>query len=126
MPLLLFYMILLLISLHMFVYYIEKETHRLIIFLYGIFAGFSTYGPITLLGVMGMEFTPKNLAGTSHGIVTLAANIGAICAGLPFSILSKMYSWNAGFASMQLFVIFSLIILFITRNFNSKFEIEKA
>ncbi len=124
MPVLLFYMLLLLVSMFLFVYYITTGVSSVFVIFIGALAGFSTYGPITLLGVMAMEFTPKNLSGTSHGIVSLAANFGAICAGLPFSLLSKYYSWKFSFSVMQFFILFSFIVLFKFRNFDSNFKIE--
>ena len=126
MPVLLFYMTLLFVSMHLFVNYIQTTTSPLLIVLIGALAGFSNYGPITLLGVMAMEFTPKNLSGTSHAIVSLAANIGAICAGIPFSLLSKFYTWKFSFSIMQYFILFSLIVLFKFRHYDSNFKIESA
>ena len=108
MPMLLFYILLLLISMHLFVYYIDSTTPSLIVISIGGLAGFSNYGSISLIGLMAMEFTPKSLSGTSHAIVTLAANLGAISAGLPFSLLSKFYSWKISFSVMQYIILGSL------------------
>ena len=124
MPVLLFYTLLLLISMHLFVYYIDSSSSSLLINLIGLLAGFSNQGPCILIGVMAMEFAPKSLSGTSHAIVALAANFGAICAGLPFSLLSKYYSWKFSFAIMQYIILASLVFLFKFRNYDSKFEIE--
>jgi OPA family glycerol-6-phosphate transporter-like MFS transporter 4 len=123
MPLLIFYVVLLALSLHMFIYHVDNKTSYYKTLAIGFAGGFSSYGPITLLGVMAMEFTPKALSGTSHSLVTLAANLGAVCAGLPFSYLSKSYSWKAALLAVQLPVIFTLLCLCGFRNFNSKFVI---
>ena len=79
-------------------------------------AGFLCYGSITLLGVMAMEFTTNEYSGTSHAIASLAANFGAICAGLPFSLMSKAYSWNFSFKIVEYFACFVLFVLLIFRN----------
>jgi OPA family glycerol-6-phosphate transporter-like MFS transporter 4 len=123
-PVLLFYMLLLFISMHLFVYYINPSSSSILINLIGLLAGFSNQGPITIIGIMAMEFAPKSLSGTSHAIVTLAANLGAICAGLPFSLLSKFYSWKFSFAIMQYIILAAFVFLFKFRNYDSKFEIE--
>lgn len=40
----------------------------------GAVFGFSSYGPISLFGVIANESAPANLCGTSHAIVALMAN----------------------------------------------------
>jgi sugar phosphate permease len=123
MPLLIFYICVMSISLHSFIHFIDVTTNYYVILLIGFTSGFSSYGPIALLGVMAMEFTPKYLSGTSHSLVTLAANLGAICAGLPFSQLAKTYTWKIAFLLTQLPVLMTLSLLIIFRNFSSKFVI---
>ena len=36
--------------------------------------GFSSYGPISLFGVIASESAPSNFCGTSHAVVALMAN----------------------------------------------------
>jgi MFS transporter, OPA family, solute carrier family 37 (glycerol-6-phosphate transporter), member 4 len=83
--------------------------------------GFLTYGSIALLGVIAMEFTSISFSGTSHAIASLAANIGAIVAGFPFSMISKYYTWRTGFKCIEVVSILVLIFLFLFRNAKSKF-----
>ena len=44
-----------------------------ILFLGALF-GFSSYGPIALIGVIASESAPSNFCGTSHAVVALMAN----------------------------------------------------
>jgi sugar phosphate permease len=75
--------------------FINPSSSSILINFIDLLAGFSNQGPITIICIMAMEFAPKSLSGTTHAIVRLAANLGAICARLLFSLLSKFYSWNS-------------------------------
>jgi OPA family glycerol-6-phosphate transporter-like MFS transporter 4 len=125
MPLLTFYMGLLVVSLYLFMYHVDTTTNYYGTLAVGFAGGFSSYGPITLLGVMAVEFAPKSLSGTSHSLVTLAANLGAVCAGLPFSALSKAYTWHTAFVFIQLPLLLTLALLCVFRNSDSIFVIVK-
>ena len=108
------------VSMHLFNFYVKKNCDNFVL-LYGIAAtiGFLLYGSISLLGVMAMEFTSPELSGTSHALASLAANIGSIFAGVPFSMLSKLYNWNMAFKYVEAFSFVCFIFIFIFRNSSS-------
>ncbi|RNA33361.1 glucose-6-phosphate translocase isoform X2 [Brachionus plicatilis] len=87
----------LLISLHLFNYYLDSKISRSNLLIIGTLSGFFCFGCVSLLGVIAMEFTPKSFSGSSHAYASLAANIGSISAGLPFGYISKLYTWSYGF-----------------------------
>lgn len=51
----------------------HRRTQIWILFLGAMF-GFSSYGPISLFGVIASESAPSNFCGTSHAVVALMAN----------------------------------------------------
>lgn len=107
---------------HLFNYYVKVGSSHLLIYTISTISGSLCYGSISLLGIMAMEFTTDEYSGTSHAIAALAANIGAIFAGLPFSLISKYYSWNFTFKLVEYFGIFVLLLLLIFRKSPKYFE----
>lgn len=122
------YFVLLLASLHLFNYHVTdaKSTSDWLLMSIASATGFVSYGVISLLGVMAMEFSPSKISGTSHAIAALAANVGAILAGLPFGILSKHYTWNGAFKIIEVCTALVVLFLFLTRNATSRFETSVA
>lgn len=116
------YVIALIICMHLFNYYVKVGSSHLLIYTISTISGSLCYGSISLLGIMAMEFTTDEYSGTSHAIAALAANIGAIFAGLPFSLISKYYSWNFTFKLVEYFGIFVLLLLLIFRKSPKYFE----
>lgn len=121
MSLIRFYFLLMLFTLHLFNYHVDKSTRLSFLLIIGALAGFLCYSIISLLGVIAMEFVPNTISGTSHAIASLAGNIGAIFAGIPFGILSKHYTWNGAFKIVESMLLISVIYLFYNRNSKSKF-----
>eukprot|EP00066_Takifugu_rubripes_P026461 XP_011615727.1 PREDICTED: glucose-6-phosphate translocase-like [Takifugu rubripes] len=95
----------------------EKEIWILLL---GAMFGFSSYGPISLFGVIASESAPSNFCGTSHAVVALMANVGAFMAGLPFSTIAKQYSWDTAFWIAELIMVFTTIGFFFLRNMHTR------
>jgi len=114
--LIIIYMICLIICMHLFNFFVNVGVSDMLLMSIGSIAGALSYGSIALLGVIAMEFTTDEFSGTSHAIAALFANIGAVFAGLPFSIISRYFSWNFGFKLVEGFSLIVLIILIIFRN----------
>jgi sugar phosphate permease len=121
-----FYLIGLLIFMHLFNFYVDKHVDSRFLLLIGSMSGFFAYGSISLLGIMAMEFTSNSFSGTSHGIASLAANFGAIFAGVPFGLISKYYTWNVAFKCFEAFALTILVFLLLFRNSVSKFDDLKS
>ena len=113
----------LILSMHFLNFFVDKDTNNL--FSIGAMGGFFCYGSISLLGIIAMEFTSKTFSGTSHGIASLAANFGAIFAGIPFGLVSKFYSWNFAFKFVEAFAITTFVFLILLRNSVSRFDEQK-
>lgn len=64
--------------------------------------GFALYGNINIFGIVATESAPIHLSGTSHSIVSLAANVGAVMAGYPFSVIAHSYGWLGVFALLEM------------------------
>lgn len=62
------------LSLHSLCFWIDTDSSLMFINLLAFILGLSLYGPIAIFGVIASESVPKNLSGTSHAIVALAAN----------------------------------------------------
>ncbi|XP_027204949.2 glucose-6-phosphate exchanger SLC37A4-like [Dermatophagoides pteronyssinus] len=89
-------------ALHSFCFYVDSFTSHLFIAILGFILGIALYGPIIIFGMVATEAVPKSLSGTSHAIVALAANVGAIIAGLPFTMLAQIYSWKTVFFLLEI------------------------
>eukprot|EP00914_Ancora_sagittata_P000335 GHVO01000946.1.p1 GENE.GHVO01000946.1~~GHVO01000946.1.p1 ORF type:complete len:417 (+),score=18.11 GHVO01000946.1:1-1251(+) len=112
-------------ALHLFLFHVNSTTPQVVIMIIGFIIGFGLYGPISLYGVMAIEAAPSHLTGTSHAIVSLAANIGAILAGLPFSYLAKQFEWKGAFIVLEALSIGVIIMKVITRNLEYKVVLIK-
>lgn len=109
----------------------------------GAMFGFSSYGPVSLFGVIASESAPSNFCGTSHAVVALMANgefngqtqlkealridhftflpaVGAFMAGLPFNTIAKHYSWDTAFWIAELIMVFTTISFFFLRNMRTR------
>ncbi|XP_068600742.1 glucose-6-phosphate exchanger SLC37A4b [Brachionichthys hirsutus] len=95
----------------------EKEIWILLL---GAAFGFSSYGPISLFGVIASESAPSNFCGMSHAIVALMANVGAFVAGLPFSTVAKQHSWDMAFWIAEVTMGATAIGFFLVRNMRTK------
>ncbi|XP_061104612.1 glucose-6-phosphate exchanger SLC37A4b [Conger conger] len=86
----------------------------------GALFGFSSCGPIALIGVIASESAPSNYCGTSHAIVALMANVGGFLAGLPFSTIAKHYSWDMAFWVAEVICAVTTVGYFLLRNIRTK------
>lgn len=62
--------------------------------------GFSIYGPQTLITMTGVETVPRRAAATAGGLLAYPAQLGSICAGLPFALLVQNYGWGGFFPTL--------------------------
>lgn len=118
------------LCLHFFCFHLNHNSSPMLIAILGFILGLSLCGPIALFGVIASEAAPANLSGTSHAIVALAANFGAIISGLPFSLIANYYDWNRVFLLLYILNCFSVIALLFFGNrlkpvFEKKQNIEK-
>lgn len=118
MPMAAAFMVCVLGCLHLLQFSITPDTSKLWISTIGFVLGAGFYGPIAIYGVVASESAPDNLSGTSHAVVALAANVGAIVSGLPFSYIAKYYNWSTIFFLLELIVGVNLIVMFLCRNLN--------
>ena len=118
----LIYLIIAIASLHILSFYVTSDSTRLFLFLISFVLGFVCYGSNSLLGVCAMEFAPKKYSGSSHAIAALAANLGAVFAGVPFGFLSKIYSWKGAFFVVEMSSLVIFIFSLISRKRMCKFE----
>ncbi|KAG9351744.1 hypothetical protein JZ751_022995 [Albula glossodonta] len=86
----------------------------------GALFGFSSCGPIALIGVIASESAPSNFCGTSHAIVALMANVGGFFAGLPFSTIAKHYDWDMAFWVAEITCAVTTVLFFLLRNMRTK------
>lgn len=68
--------------------------------------GFAIYGPQTLITMTGVETVPRRAAATAGGLLAYPAQLGSMCAGLPFALLVQELGWKGFFPSL---VILSLV-----------------
>ncbi|CAG2178541.1 unnamed protein product, partial [Oppiella nova] len=104
------------LCLHCFHFHITESSSQLMITTLGFILGACLYGPIAIFGVVATESAPAHLSGTSHAIVALAANFGAIISGLPFSLLAKHYNWSAIFLLLEIVTFLTVVIMILGRN----------
>ncbi|XP_067137595.1 glucose-6-phosphate exchanger SLC37A4-like [Centruroides vittatus] len=105
--------------LHLLKFYVNENSSKLWITSIGMMLGACYYGPIAIYGVVATESAPSHLSGTAHAIVALAANVGAIVSGLPFSLVAKSYSWGAIFLILEVLTAITIFLMLVTRNINS-------
>lgn len=114
------YVVIYISGLHALTFLVNGGTSQLLIMLVGFVMGFGIYGPVSLYGVMAIEAAPTHLSGTSHAIVSLASNIGAILAGFPFSYVAKHIEWKGSFILLEVLLIGVLVLKIMTRNLEYK------
>jgi len=82
--------------------------------------GASLYGNINIFGIVATEEAPVHLSGSSHAVVSLAANVGAVLAGYPFTVLATATSLTFAFYLISSFCFACLITLVLTRSSSTK------
>uniref|UniRef100_G3MLZ2 Major facilitator superfamily (MFS) profile domain-containing protein n=1 Tax=Amblyomma maculatum TaxID=34609 RepID=G3MLZ2_AMBMU len=105
---------------HLLCFNVGKGSSELWISSIGLVLGACLYGPIAIFGVAASESAPAHLSGTSHAIVALAASIGAVISGLPFSIIANYYNWRAVFVLLEVVCGVTAVVLFLGMNFDAK------
>lgn len=96
---------------HLLYFNVNANTSKYMIISLGFVLGACLYGPIALFGILASESSPPHLSGTAHAMVALAANIGAIISGLPFSFVAKSYSWGSIFLLLEIVTIATIVIM---------------
>ncbi|XP_074600667.1 glucose-6-phosphate exchanger SLC37A4-like isoform X2 [Brevipalpus obovatus] len=96
---------------HLLYFNVHEHTSRFLIAALGFVLGACLYGPIALFGILATESAPPHLSGTAHAIVALAANVGAIISGLPFSYVAKSYSWGSVFLMLEVVTVLTILIM---------------
>ena len=66
----------------------------------GVHGRFWIYGPQTLITMTGVETVPRRAAATAGGLLAYPAQLGSICAGLPFALLVQNYGWGGFFPTL--------------------------
>merc|ERR550532_2030723 len=64
--------------------------------------GFAIYGPQTLITMTGVETVPTRAAATAGGLLAYPAQLGSMCAGLPFALLVENHGWGGFFPTLVL------------------------
>lgn len=118
-PAALIFTVLATVGFHLMVFTLNASSYGLWINAVGALLGASLYGPIAIYGVVATESAPDHLSGTAHAIVALAANLGAIISGLPFSQLARHYSWTGIFVILEATSLFTIFVILIGRNLSS-------
>lgn len=116
MPIATAFMVLVTVSLYLLINYVHAESSSLTISLIAFILGASCYGPIAIFGIVANEAAPVALSGTAHAIVALAANMGAIISGYPFSLIASVYSWSAIFQLLQVISASAVVLMLISKN----------
>ncbi|XP_076371133.1 glucose-6-phosphate exchanger SLC37A4-like isoform X1 [Tachypleus tridentatus] len=119
MPVAIAFMIGVMICLHLLQFFVSATSSKFWITSIGFVLGACLYGPIAIFGVVATESAPSHLSGSCHAIVALAANVGAITSGLPFSYIAKHYNWEAIFFLLEIIAGITAAIMFLTRNLSS-------
>lgn len=73
--------------------------------------GFAIYGPQTLITMTGVETMPTRAAATAGGLLAYPAQLGSMCAGLPFAYLVQEYGWSGFFPSLIVLSVASAIVV---------------
>lgn len=108
------------VSMYLFRVTVTPDSSKMWILTLGAIFGFSSYGPISLFGVIANESAPSNYCGTSHAIVSLMANIGGFLSGLPFSTIAKHHGWEMAFWVAEVTIGLCTVGYFLLRNIQTK------
>lgn len=105
--------------LHLLQFNVNETSSQFWIATLGFMLGVCFYGPIAIYGVVASENSPAHLSGTAHAIVALAANVGAIISGLPFSYIATFYNWSAIFFILEILSGVMVVVMLLCRNMRS-------
>jgi len=73
--------------------------------------GFAIYGPQTLITMTGVETVPRRAAATVGGLLAYPAQLGSMCAGLPFALLVQEVGWSGFFPSLVILSLVSAVVV---------------
>jgi len=73
--------------------------------------GFAIYGPQTLITMTGVETMPRRAAATAGGLLAYPAQLGSMCAGLPFALLVQEFGWSGFFPALVVLSIASAVVV---------------
>lgn len=73
--------------------------------------GFAIYGPQTLITMTGVETVPRRAAATVGGLLAYPAQLGSMCAGLPFALLVQELGWSGFFPSLVVLSLVSAVVV---------------
>ncbi|KAI1280432.1 Glucose-6-phosphate exchanger SLC37A4 [Halotydeus destructor] len=104
------------VCLHLLRFNVDYDSSKLFITTIGFTLGACLYGCIAIFGVVATESAPPQSSGTAHAVVALAANVGAIISGFPFSFIAKDYGWSAIFVLLEAVSIATVLIMMIFKN----------
>uniref|UniRef100_T1JBE0 Major facilitator superfamily (MFS) profile domain-containing protein n=1 Tax=Strigamia maritima TaxID=126957 RepID=T1JBE0_STRMM len=110
------------IGLHVFIFWVNETSTQLFITSTGFWLGACMYGSISIFGVVAAETTPPHLSGTAHAVVALAANMGGVMAGLPFSLIAKYHNWGAVFILLEVISVITALIMLVCWNIHGRVE----
>jgi len=113
-------------GLHGLCFNVHDDTSQLYISSLGCFLGACLYGSISIFGVVAAEAAPTHLSGSAHAIVALAANIGAVISGLPFSYIAKIFNWRAIFFLLEAITISTIVVMVVCRNMAHQIGKQKS
>lgn len=113
------------LGLHLLKFWVSEDTSQFFISSLGFFLGLNFYGSISIFGVVAAETAPPNLSGTAHAIVALAANLGAVMSGLPFSYIAKEYNWGAIFILLEGITLLTVLVMLVTWNMRGRVDTSK-
>ncbi|XP_077979145.1 glucose-6-phosphate exchanger SLC37A4-like [Glandiceps talaboti] len=113
-PVLAGFVLVLVISLHLLVFWTDAQSSRMWILILGFLIGNCTFGPVALIGVLTIEHAPQHLSGTSHAIGSLGASVGAILSGLPLSYIAIHYDWAGAFVALEIISALALLLMVVT------------
>lgn len=104
---------------HFLVFFVNGQSSEVTITFAAFGLGLCLYGAICIFGVVATESAPVHLSGTSHAVVALAANVGAMSAGLPLTYVAKYYNWSGAFLAMEVLNIGLAVLVFFTLGMSS-------
>lgn len=89
------------VALHLLCFGVDSTSSQVIFMLLGFLLGAFTYGQIVMYGIVASVMVSPHLSGTSHSIVSFAANVGAVLAGFPLANLARIYGWRFTFTFLE-------------------------
>uniref|UniRef100_A0A914VHK4 Major facilitator superfamily (MFS) profile domain-containing protein n=1 Tax=Plectus sambesii TaxID=2011161 RepID=A0A914VHK4_9BILA len=80
-------------------------------YIWGVVLGVCVYTLVNVCGMLGTEMAPESLSGSCHALVSLASNVGAIFAGLPFGQVVVHFGYFGLFALLQLMMACCVVLI---------------